>query len=290
MAEGECPSATSFAMVRSGAGQIAPGSPDDHDYAARMSQAVRHDTEAPEGALTLTVLGCDGSWPGPGGACSGYLVRPGDTTLLVDAGPGTFANLQLRMDPARLTGVVLSHVHPDHWSDLQGLATHGRFAQATPRTPLAVLAPDGVARRSGLETSPVLAWHTVSDGQVVTVGDISCRFHRTDHVRDTLAVRIEGGGRVLGYSADTGPAWSLTELGTDLDLLLCEATYTAAFEGTADHLSGRQAGLQARRADIRRLVLTHRWPTVDAGTLAAEAEAAFGGAVEQAAIGKEFRL
>jgi hypothetical protein len=37
-------------------------------------------------------------------------------------------------------------------------------------------------------------------------------------------------------------------------------------------------------------VITHRWPTVDASAVASEAEAAFGGPVEQAVIGKEFVL
>jgi hypothetical protein len=37
-------------------------------------------------------------------------------------------------------------------------------------------------------------------------------------------------------------------------------------------------------------VVTHRWPTVDAGTLVAEAASAFGGPVDQAVIGKEFNL
>ena len=64
------------------------------------------------------MLGCDGSWPGPGGAGSGYLVQTDDTTLLLDAGPGTFANLCRLADPAGVTAVVLTHEHPDHWTDL----------------------------------------------------------------------------------------------------------------------------------------------------------------------------
>jgi len=79
-------------------------------------------------------------------------------------------------------------------------------------------------------------------------------------------------------------------LGHGLDLLLCEATYTVEHEGTAQHMSGRQAGMAAREAGAKRLVITHRWPTVDADSVATEAEAAFGGPVEQASIGKEYTL
>jgi len=250
--------------------------------------AARGPTE-PAGGLSLTVLGCDGSWPGPGGACSGYLVRSATTTVLLDAGPGTFANLQLTCDPDSVDAVVLSHHHPDHWTDLLSLVTHARFGSGR-RHPCPVLAPAGLAARTGLAGSPTLAWRTVADGSHEPVGDLSLRFHRTWHPGETLAVRLDGGGRSLGYSADSGPGWEPALLGTALDLLLCEATYTAEHEGRLDHLSGRQAGERARRAGARRLVVTHRWPTIDPGTLVAEAASAFGGPVEGAVIGKEWTL
>ncbi len=244
----------------------------------------------PGDAFTLTVLGCDGSWPGPGGAGSGYLVRVGDTALVLDAGPGTFATLQRLIDPAEVDAVVISHHHHDHWTDLYAMDAQARFGPRPRRAPLPVYAPVGVAERAGTDATSMLAWHDVTHGDRAGVGELSCAFHRTDHVEETLAVRIDGAGRALGYSADSGPAWSVDQLGIGLDLLLCEATYTAEHEGTAGHLSARQAGSAARDAGARRLVLTHRWPTVDADAVAKEAEVAFGGPVEQAEIGREFEL
>jgi ribonuclease BN (tRNA processing enzyme) len=249
-------------------------------------QSGSHRTES--SAPSLVVLGCDGSWPGPLGACSGYLVRSPSTTLLVDAGPGTFANLQLVIDPATLDAVLISHHHPDHWIDLHGLATHAQFVSG--RVGIPIMTPSGVAERTQLEHSPSLAWTSVDDGETVQVGDISCTFRRTHHSGITLAMRFDFAGHSLGYSADSGPEWDLADLGADLDLVLCEATYTRSDEGKAGHMSGRQAGEQARRAHARRLVITHRWPTVDAASVRDEAESAFGGPVEQAVIGKEFIL
>ncbi len=234
------------------------------------------------------MLGCDGSWTGPAGAGSGYLVSSGGTHLVLDLGPGTFAALQSHLDPALIGAVVITHGHPDHWTDLYSLVTHARVALH--RESIPVYAPAGLAERAGLLASTVLDWRLVADGDVARVGAFSLSFHRTDHGVETLAVRMEGAGRTLGYSADTGPDWSLAELGTGLDLVLCEATYTIEHEGTAGHMSGRQAGEQASRAGARRLVLTHRWPTVPASDVLVEAAATFGGAVEQAELGKEFIL
>jgi ribonuclease BN (tRNA processing enzyme) len=253
-----------------------------------LSRDAASETRDGRSGLSVIVVGCDGSWTGPGGAGSGYVVASGTTCLLLDAGPGTFANLQQCIEPATIDAVIISHHHPDHWTDLYALTTHARFALG--RQGIPVYAPAGLAERARLEDSPVIEWHEVTDGDTVQIGALACVFCRTDHSFETLAVRIDGGGRALGYSADTGPGWSLAELGTDLDLVLSEATYTVEHEGTAGHLSGRQAGEQARKAGARRLVVTHRWPTIDPSTLADEAQVAFGSAVEQAAIGKEFVL
>ena len=258
--------------------------------ATRAKAAPPSAAPDPGDAFTVTVLGCDGSWPGPDGAGSGYLVRVGDTVLVVDAGPGTFATLQTVCDPSEVDAVVITHHHHDHWTDLFAMDTEARLGRRRRKSPIPVYAPSRVAALAGPEHTPMLEWREITHGDRAGIGEASCAFHRTDHPEETLAVRIDGGGRALGYSADSGPAWSVDELGTGLDLLLCEATFTAEYEGTAQHLSARQAGEAARGAGARRLVVTHRWPTVDAGSVVKEAEAAFGGPVEQAMIGREFTL
>ncbi len=240
-------------------------------------------SDRPAPGLAVTVVGCDGSWVGPGGAGSCYLVRTPGSTLVLDCGPGAFGRLQLAVDPASVTAVLVSHHHPDHWTDLHALATHARLALDRQ---VDVYAPAELPERTGLGREAALRWHPLADGDRVDVGEASCTFRRTEHAPVTLAVRVEAGGRVFGYSADSGPGWSLAELGSDLDLALCEATYTCEHEGTADHMSGRQAGAQARPAGAARLMVTHRWPTVAASAVASEAAVAFGGPVEQAVVGR----
>src|ERR1700722_14911647 len=100
----------------------------------RTRRRLSTGTDAP--VRTLTVLGCDGSWPGPGGAGSGYLVQAGGTTLLLDAGPGPFAALQGWIDPAGIAAVVLSHSHPDHWSDLESFAVWAGFGPGRDTLPV----------------------------------------------------------------------------------------------------------------------------------------------------------
>jgi ribonuclease BN (tRNA processing enzyme) len=226
-------------------------------------------------ALTLTVLGCCGTYAGPDGACSGYLLRGAGTTLWLDAGPGTLANLQRHADLRSVDAIVLSHEHPDHWTDL--LLYRNVLRYVVFHEGVHVYAPRGLAERAQEELEPPFVWHEVGDGDEVRAGGLALRFSRTDHPVETLAVRVEGEGRAVAYSADTGPGWTFEALGPGLDLAMCEATLSKDLEGAVQHLSARQAAAAARAGGAARLLLTHLIPGADAAVWQAEAEEAFGG-------------
>ena len=239
--------------------------------------------------LSVTVLGCSGSYPGPGGACSGYLVRGGGTSVWLDAGSGTMANLQQHMALDGIDAVVLTHEHPDHWRDIEGLYVAYRYGPSE-RVGIPVYAPAGLAKQTYFDTEPVFAWHAIGDGDRVEIGALSFRFSRTDHGPETLATRVDGDGGSIAYTADTGPAWSLAALGQGIDIALCEATIGVDDENTVQHLSGRQAGAMAAAAGVKRLVLTHIWPTLDPASVENAARGEFQGPIELAAIGEEYRV
>jgi ribonuclease BN (tRNA processing enzyme) len=206
----------------------------------------------------------------------------------MDAGPGTLANLQEYVAIEDLDAAVISHSHPDHWSDLDHFAVAARYV--VPRPPLPVYAPEGLQElmRVGAAAVEALDWRPIGDGDGVAVGEMRFSFTQTDHPVTTLAARVDGDGRSLGYSADTGPKWGLSALGSGLNLALCEATFLSDTEGRLPHMSAREAGRTARDAGVERLVITHLWPRVDAAAAKAEAEAAFGGEVTVAAMGDRF--
>lgn len=235
--------------------------------------------------MSLTVLGCCGSYPGPGQACSGYLVRAMGTSVWVDAGTGTLANLQRHVPLAEVDAVVSSHEHPDHWMDLTGAYVAAKYYLGIER--LAVYAPASLQKRAFYRDAPI-DWSVVTGGDRVQIGALSVTFSRTDHPTETLAMRIDADGRSLAYSADTGPGWSLSDLGAGIDVALCEATYLAGQEGRAQHLSARQAGQSCRDAAVARVLLTHLEPGVDRDASRAEGAEAFGADVELATEGETY--
>ncbi len=207
-------------------------------------------------ARTLTVLGCDGSWPGPGGAGSGYLVAAGGTSILLDAGPGTFAQLQRHLDPGRIDAVVLSHAHPDHWTDMESFATWAGYGPGQERfcgadgAPLTVYAPPGLRERSHYCGAAWLDWRDLGESDLFTVGALEVRTAATDHGIATRAVCLSHDGATLAYSADSGPGWSVDTLGRGIGTFLCEATYTqecGGVDAASQRSSGGRHGRRRRR-------------------------------------------
>ena len=237
------------------------------------------------------MLGCCGSFAGPGGACSGYLVQGGGVALWLDAGPGTLANLQQHIDLEAIDGIVLNHAHPDHWVDV--LPYHNVVRYIRPRSGVPVWSPRKVLDLTHAvngDLTNALDWRIIDAMSHVELGGLRLSFSRTDHGPETLAVRVDDGATSLAYTADTGNDWSLAELGAGIATALVEATLPVEQEGQVQHLSGRQAGEQATGAGIGRLLLTHVQPGVDADQQLADARSSFAGEVELAVTNHTYEI
>ena len=241
-------------------------------------------------ALSITVLGCSGTWASADSACSGYLLSHGPTRVWVDCGPGTLSALQWHLSLAELDAMIVTHQHPDHCMELPVVRNALYYGLGIERLPL--YAPRGVLTMlEGLVGSrgimPSFNPKMIGDRSVATIGTLRFEFSRTDHPVETLAVRAEPSDRSSGaivYSADTGPGWSLTRFGDGIDIAVVEATFLAGATGAAEavHLTAADAGADAKAAGVRRLVVTHVTPTGDPEAHREEAERTFGAPVELA--------
>lgn len=242
--------------------------------------------------LSITVLGASGTYPAPGAACSGYLLRTDSTSVWLDCGAGSLANLQRHLALPDLDGIVCSHSHPDHWLELPVAVNALRYGMDRAEAGIPVywtrVTADLFGLVSGGAPEPTFDSRVVDGASRVSIGDIDIRFSRTDHPVETLAVRAEAGGRAIAYSADTGNAWDLSSLGPDIDLAVVEATLDEDQVDSVQHLTGRQAGMQAARAGVAGLVLTHLAPGSDPAARVAEAATAYDGSIAVAEIDERY--
>lgn len=241
--------------------------------------------------MRLTILGGDGGWPRPGGACSGYLVQHDDCSVLVDPGPGTFPRLAELLPATALDAVLVSHGHPDHVLDLNPLLRARAFVDP-PAPPLPVFAPAGALDALLRLDHPgvvddAVAVHDLSASGPVQVGPFDVSATELPHTWPNLGLRISAGDGSLVYTGDCGPSPALLELARDADVLLAEAS---SVDEVDDHMSGLlstagQRGDDARAAGVRMLVLTHLLPGQDPEAARERAAARFDGPIEVARPG-----
>ncbi|WP_370419447.1 MBL fold metallo-hydrolase [Streptomyces sp. QH1-20] len=250
--------------------------------------------------MKLTVVGCSGSFPSTESACSSYLVEADGFRLLLDMGNGALGELQRHIGLYDLDAVLLSHLHPDHCIDMCGYFVARYYRHDGGRAAaIPVYGPEGTEERLSTaygdvphETSmrEVFDFRTLAPGKF-TLGPFTIRTDRVRHPVEAFAFRVEHGERSLVYSGDTGPCDALHDLALDTDLLLCEASFTHGKEDIPDlHLTGREAGEQAARARVARLVLTHIPPWTDPLTNLRDARSVYDGPAELARAGAVYEL
>ncbi len=215
--------------------------------------------------MKLTVLGCAGSFPSAESACSAYLVEAEGFGLLLDFGTGSLSALQRYAELRSIDAIMLSHLHCDHMLDACSYVVVRRYAPDGPYPRLPVFGPSGVQERlTAAYGSPdegplddVYAFHTLTPG-TFPVGPLTVTVERVNHPVETFGVRIDHAGRSLAYSADTAPCDAVVRLAQRADLFLCEASWVDGADNPPGiHLTGREAGELAAKADVGQLLLTH---------------------------------
>jgi ribonuclease BN (tRNA processing enzyme) len=218
--------------------------------------------------LALTVLGGSPAWPNPGEAASGYLVESDKARVLLDCGSGIASELRAH-DPGPLTDIVISHFHADHWFDLVPLHYAYRYGSWNHRPRASLHLPPGgrnvldrvAAVWDGSVETFEAAWDVIEyDPDVdLRLGDMRFTFAPSLHYTTCYSVKIDAGTSTIAYSADTAPTERLARFAHGADLFLCEASLKDAKGDSTErgHMDAAEAGREAARAKVKRLLLTH---------------------------------
>ncbi len=235
--------------------------------------------------MKLTVIGSTGSMSGPNGAASSYLLQAQGWdeecsctrtwSILMDVGPGAFGQLQRYMDPNDLDAVFVSHGHADHLGDIISMHVYFRWHPDGGRRHVPVIGPaeiparvaqiDGYAK----EETDVFDYQVATPGAVFTVGPFTVTAFAGYHVVETYGFRVVGPSEegsetaVFAYTGDTDLCDEMVEMATDADLLLAECGFTEADQNPGVHMSGKRVGQLAKRARVKKTILTHIQPWTD---------------------------
>jgi ribonuclease BN (tRNA processing enzyme) len=249
--------------------------------------------------MEIHVLGSGTAIPAEEHNPAGFLVIAAGIPVLLDMGPGTIS--RLAKTGISYTGVdfaLLTHLHPDHTLDLAILLQDFNSTPGWKRTAdftlvgckgtrefidrLFQLYPNIIPDQYNLTVQEV-------DHQDFSLANIQFQSALTGHVPGSVAYRLEEGGRSLVYSGDASDQGDLAALAKHANMLISECSYPAGWN-TEDHLNADTLGRLAHQAQVKSLVVTHRYPPALTVDLVTQIRHHFSGSIQLASDGMKLEL
>lgn len=250
--------------------------------------------------MELITVGTGTVAPSAGRTAACHWLARDDLRLLLDCGPGALHRLaRFGLPWDRVSHVVLSHFHPDHYAELPMLVYALKYTTVPPRTePLVILGPPGVVRLVHALADAFGPWLLdpgfpfgvldVRHGEPFPLGpEVTLELCKVPHTPESAAISVTAPEGRLVYTGDTGPSAELAQWAAKCDLLLAECSLPEALAMDI-HLTPERAGELARAAGAKRLVLTHFYPPVETTDPAEGAGRRFPGPVTAAQDGDRF--
>lgn len=229
------------------------------------------------------------------------VVRGKESAILVDvAGSPVQRLLQAGVPLDSIDHVIITHYHPDHLYGLPILMMDLWLSSRKKVLHLYGLPETIRVAQAVLDAFDWKAWHNhdffstefhsidVPQNGIASVletPDLKITATRTKHFVPTIALKFQSRttGKTIAYSSDTAVSDAIVEISRGADILIHEAT--TVDEESDGHSNAREAGAQAQRAGVKKLVLVHLPPNGSIANLRAAAKKMFAG---QVIVGKDF--
>ncbi len=248
--------------------------------------------------MRLTVLGSGTCVPSARRGAPGYYLEAGGMKVIVDCGSGTVRQLvRAGKDYRDIDAILLTHTHPDHVSDLTPLI---HALVGTPgferKRDLPVYGPDGIEEyydrcvASLLRKPRPFSVHVAALQGKFDLGRMDILVQRTVHSDDSVAYRFEEDEKVLVITGDCDYDEGIVMLSQGADVLITDCSYPDVLK-TSGHMTPQECGQVAKRAGVKKLVLSHIYPSpFPEEERVKEAKAAFDGEVVLAEDLMEFAI
>jgi len=220
--------------------------------------------------VTVTLLGTGDAFASFGRSQSGYLIDAPGGRILMEAGPGLLQALKSNgVSTDSFDLLLISHLHGDHFAGLPFLILD--YMWETPRKKLLTIAgPAKLEQRTWLLTRAMfphfeldkikrkLKFVVLEPGSSTRLGKFKVSAIRSPHTEPeiSLSLRIDGGGKSIVFSGDSGWNDELVKLSAGADLFLCECTYYESAH-LKFHLNYPLLAANRDKFKVRRMVLTH---------------------------------
>ena len=218
--------------------------------------------------MKLKVLGSISPYQKGKNNCPGYLIEKNNKRYLLDCGSGITSKLNIPSDLDNLT-IIISHLHRDHYADLLtlGYAGYVYHKLGILKDKIKVYLPnEDCIDKTYLESMDehYFEFKTYDENTIID-DELKITFRKNPHPVLTFSMKVEDEKNKLVYSSDTGYKENILEdFSKNADLLICETTFLQNQKGNIDnHLTTKEAGTIAKKAKVKRLMITHTWPEIN---------------------------
>lgn len=211
-------------------------------------------------------LGTVSPYPTLTNNCPGFLVKYKDTKILLDCGSGITKYLNFPNDLNNLN-VIITHLHKDHYSDISSIQYAAYVYHNLNLLPqkVKVLLPFLPNYLDIVNTKESFCeYEEIINDKTYEIDDLKITFHdNNSHSIPSFMVKIASGKEKVVYTSDIGSTnlKDAIEFCQNVDLLICESSLLKKDNPACNyHLTAYEASLIARKAQVKKLVLTHFWP------------------------------
>ena len=226
-------------------------------------------TSPAKSSATVTVLGSGTFIPNLKKNASGYLLELADKKIIIDCGSGTLLQLEKLGKELykELDYIFITHLHPDHTSDLAALMQVLEwFPNSGRKKELVLVGPKGTNDFYDKFLLPIIGPNENKKFKI-TVQEIKERLSFADFRVETLKAKHPGNCLIykfstdqkkLVYSGDTGYVPKMVEFAQDADVLILECTHPSREKNGWDgHLNAEQCAKIAKESNSKQLILSH---------------------------------
>lgn len=206
--------------------------------------------------MKLTVLGKYGPYPAAGGGTSSYLLQGDeDTAVALDFGSGALSRITGFVSLKQLDGIMLSHLHNDHISDLLPLAY---ALEAEGREMNLYLPLTECPQYELISSFECFNLIPVFNLRQIRIKSIAFTFYQMTHSLESFAVRATDGSTTFFYSGDTSFNERLTACAKGAENLLLDCCQPSGAR-LAPHMTVAE-GAFIKKATGARVIATHVHP------------------------------
>lgn len=209
--------------------------------------------------MKVIFLGTNGWYDSDTGNGICTLVDTGSEYFVLDAGNGIY-KLDRYIKDERPVYLFISHLHLDH---IVGLHMLNKFSF---KQGMNIILGDGL--KDGLlkviappYSSPLCARNlkvSITEASAFNKLPVNIRVFPMQHSVPCFGLRIESGGKIISYAADTGLCPGAESLAERADLLMAECSYRPGERNPGwPHLNPEDAASLARDSGAKKLALTH---------------------------------